>query len=81
MTQGALDVAAATPREPELTVLVPGRTYEGRGPAHDTKLGPPQRCTVVAVLEHGYRTEGPRQVAPFIAFGAERHWREVAPDA
>lgn len=54
-----------------------GREYVAIGPASGSKLGPAQVCTVVAVdFEAGvYRTEGARQVAPVIAFGAEHMWK------
>lgn len=56
-----------------------GRRYVARGPAPDSKLGPPPEVTVVGVDEEAgrYQTEGARQVAPVIAFGCEAHWREV----
>ena len=64
----------------ELERLEVGQTYRARGPAPDSKLGPPATIRVVAELEDGWRVEAvgkPAGTAPFVHRRAARHWRPV----
>lgn len=54
-----------------------GGLYEAIGPAHGSKLGPPARVKIVEELEHGWRTEAPRQPATIIRREAARNWRRI----
>lgn len=55
-----------------------GQTYQSIGPLRGLKKDyEPAVCTVTAVLATGYRTEGKRQSAPFIAFGCEHYWEPI----
>lgn len=62
---------------PEDRELVVGHVYQAIGPKPGSKLGPPQRVTVVGVSERGYVIEGARLVAPIILFGCEHFWTPV----
>lgn len=57
-----------------------GREYVAIGPAEGSKLGPPQRITVVGLAERdghaiGYDVKGTRLPGTVVLFGCERFWR------
>ena len=56
--------------------MIVGKSYEAIGPAPGGKWEPP-RVTVVGITSAGYRTEGKRQAATLITFGAAQFWKPL----